>query len=197
MFVRFREFAVTIQPVRLFGDPILRARAAEVTAFDRELQQLVTDLTDTMHDDGGVGMAAPQIGVGLRVFVYDTHDAAGHLVNPQWEVIGDEEQVGPEGCLSIPGVRHDTRRALRVRASGVDMHGAPVEFTAEGLLARCVQHETDHLDGVLFIDRLDPADRKDAMRTIRESDWFSAGVTTRLSRSVSGAGQAGPFGRGR
>ncbi|MFI6218718.1 peptide deformylase [Nocardia brasiliensis] len=188
---------MTIQPVRLFGDPILRARAAEVTAFDRELQQLVTDLTDTMHDDGGVGMAAPQIGVGLRVFVYDTHDAAGHLVNPQWEVIGDEEQVGPEGCLSIPGVRHDTRRALRVRASGVDMHGAPVEFTAEGLLARCVQHETDHLDGVLFIDRLDPAERKDAMRTIRESDWFSAGVTARPSRSVSGAGQAGPFGRGR
>ncbi|MFI9404660.1 peptide deformylase [Nocardia sp. NPDC052316] len=188
---------MTIQSVRLFGDPILRARAAEVTVFDRELQQLVTDLTDTMHDDGGVGMAAPQIGVGLRVFVYDTHDAAGHLVNPQWEVVGDEEQVGPEGCLSIPGVRYDTRRALRVRATGVDMHGAPVEFTADGLLARCVQHETDHLDGVLFIDRLDPAARKDAMRTIRESDWFSAGVTVRPSRSVSGAGQAGPFGRGR
>lgn len=197
MFVRFREFAVTIQPVRLFGDPILRARAAEVTEFDRELQQLVTDLTDTMHDDGGVGMAAPQIGVGLRVFVYDTQDAAGHLVNPQWEVVGDEEQVGPEGCLSIPGVRYDTRRALRVRATGVDMRGAPVEFTAEGLLARCVQHETDHLDGVLFIDRLDPAARKDAMRTIRESDWFTAGVTSRPSRSVTGAGQAGPFGRGR
>ncbi|WP_040736393.1 peptide deformylase [Nocardia tenerifensis] len=191
---------MTIQPVRLFGDPILRARAAEVTEFDRELQQLVTDLTDTMHDDGGVGMAAPQIGVGLRVFVYDTHDAAGHLVNPRWEVVGDEEQVGPEGCLSIPGVRYDTRRALRVRATGVDMHGAPVEFTAEGLLARCVQHETDHLDGVLFIDRLDPAARKDAMRTIRESDWFSAGVTARPSRSVGvsgGASQAGPFGRGR
>jgi peptide deformylase len=197
VFVRFREFAVTIQPVRLFGDPILRARAAEVTEFDRELQQLVTDLTDTMHDDGGVGMAAPQIGVGLRVFVYDTHDAAGHLVNPQWEVVGDEEQVGPEGCLSIPGVRYDTRRALRVRAKGVDMHGAPVEFTADGLLARCVQHETDHLDGVLFIDRLDPASRKDAMRTIRESDWFSAGVTVRQSRSVSRTGQPGPFGQGR
>ncbi|MCP2287977.1 peptide deformylase [Nocardia amikacinitolerans] len=185
---------MTIQPVRLFGDPILRARAAEVTEFDRELRQLVADLTDTMHDDGGVGMAAPQIGVGLRVFVYDTGDAAGHLVNPTYTVVGDEEQVGPEGCLSIPGLRYDTRRALRVRAAGVDMHGDFVEFDAEKLLARCVQHETDHLDGVLFIDRLDPASRKEAMRTIRESDWFNAGVTVRESR---GAGQAGPFGRGR
>ncbi|WP_228001528.1 peptide deformylase [Nocardia australiensis] len=185
---------MTIQPVRLFGDPILRARAAEVAKFDRELRQLVTDLIDTMHDDGGVGMAAPQIGVGLRVFVYDTGDAAGHLVNPTYEVVGDEEQVGPEGCLSIPGVRYDTRRALRVRASGLDQNGNPVEFAAEGLLARCVQHETDHLDGVLFIDRLDPAARKEAMRTIRESDWFSAGVTVRSSRAVE-ANQVGTFGR--
>ncbi|MGV9818195.1 peptide deformylase [Nocardia xishanensis] len=185
---------MTIQPVRLFGDPILRARAAEVTEFDRELRQLVADLTDTMEDDGGVGMAAPQIGVGLRVFVYDTGDAAGHLVNPTYTVVGEEEQVGPEGCLSIPGLRYDTRRALRVRASGFDMHGKPVEFAAEKLLARCVQHETDHLDGVLFIDRLDPASRKEAMRTIRESDWFVSGITVRDSR---GAGQAGPFGRSR
>ncbi len=195
MFDRFREQTVTIQPVRLFGDPILRARAAEVTEFDRELRQLVTDLLDTMYDDGGVGMAAPQIGIGLRVFVYDTGDAQGHLVNPRYEVVGAEEQIGPEGCLSIPGVRYDTRRALRVRVAGVDMHGAPVEFDAEGLLARCVQHETDHLDGVLFIDRLDPADRKAAMRTIRESDWFGAGITVRGSRAI-GAAQ-GPFGRGR
>ncbi|WP_280500944.1 peptide deformylase [Nocardia farcinica] len=185
---------MTIQPVRLFGDPILRARASKVTEFDRELRQLVTDLTDTMHDDGGVGMAAPQIGVGLRVFVYDTGDAAGHLVNPTYTVVGDEEQVGPEGCLSIPGLRYDTRRALRVHVRGVDMHGAPVEFDADELLARCVQHETDHLDGVLFIDRLDPAARKEAMRAIRESDWFEAGITVRESQGV---GQSGPFGRTR
>ncbi|MFE9320285.1 peptide deformylase [Nocardia sp. NPDC052278] len=187
---------MTIQPVRLFGDPILRSRAAEVTEFDRELRQLVTDLTETMHDDGGVGMAAPQIGVGLRVFVYDTEDASGHLINPTYEVVGVEEQVGPEGCLSIPGLRYDTRRALRVRATGVDVNGKPVEFAAEGLLARCVQHETDHLDGVLFIDRLDPAQRKEAMRTIRESDWFSAGITVRSSRAL-GSTEAGLFGRGR
>ncbi|MFC9895853.1 peptide deformylase [Nocardia sp. NPDC127579] len=188
---------MTIQPVRLFGDPILRARAAEVTEFDRELRQLVDDLTDTMYDDGGVGMAAPQIGVGLRVFVYDTGDAQGHVVNPVFTVDGEEEQVGPEGCLSIPGARYDVRRALRVHVSGVDIDGKPVAFDATDLLSRCVQHETDHLDGVLFIDRLDPADRKDAMRGIRESDWFSAGVTVRASRGTGEPAKANPFGRGR
>lgn len=180
---------MTIQPVRLFGDPILRARADEVTDFGPELRQLITDLTETMHDDGGVGMAAPQIGVGLRVFVYDTGEVSGHLVNPTWTVLGEEEQIGPEGCLSIPGVRYDTRRALRVHASGVDANGAPVQFDAEGLLARCVQHETDHLDGVLFLDRLDPADRKAAMRQIRESEWFTAGVTVRPTRALAERGQ--------
>ncbi|MFC3962947.1 peptide deformylase [Nocardia jiangsuensis] len=179
---------MTVQPVRLFGDPILRSRTAEVAAFDAELRRLVDDLTDTMHDDGGVGMAAPQIGVGLRVFVYDTGDAAGHLVNPSYEVLGEAEQVGPEGCLSIPGVRYDVRRALRLRAAGVDATGAPVSFEADGLLARCVQHETDHLDGVLFLDRLDPASRKQAMRTIRESDWFGAGITVRESRGLGTGG---------
>ncbi len=177
---------MTIQPVRLFGDPILRSRADTVTEFGPDLATLVADLTETMHDDGGVGMAAPQIGVGLRVFVYDTGDAAGHVVNPEWSAVGTDEQVGPEGCLSIPGVRYDVRRASRIRVSGVDVTGAPVEFEADGLLARCVQHEHDHLDGVLFINRLDPADRKDAMRTIRESDWFRNGVTVRESSGVGG-----------
>ncbi|MEV0080119.1 peptide deformylase [Nocardia neocaledoniensis] len=177
---------MTIQPVRLFGDPILRSRADAVTEFGPELAQLVADLTETMHDDGGVGMAAPQIGVGLRVFVYDTGDAAGHVVNPVWTAIGDDEQVGPEGCLSIPGVRYDVRRALRVHVTGVDRTGAPVEFEATELLARCVQHETDHLDGVLFVNKLEPADRKDAMRAIRESDWFRAGITVRESSGVGG-----------
>jgi peptide deformylase len=185
---------VTIQPVRLFGDPVLRARADDVTTFDRELQQLVTDLTDTMHGSGGVGMAAPQIGVGLRVFVYDTRGggaagpntaAAGHLVNPVFEAVGVEEQTGPEGCLSIPGLRHDVTRALRVRARGVDVYGAPVEFDAEGLLARCVQHETDHLDGVLYLDRLDPATRKEAMRAVRESIWFTTGKTVMPAAEVA------------
>ncbi len=176
---------MTVQPVRLFGDPVLRARADEVTTFDRELRQLVADLTDTMHASGGVGMAGPQIGVGLRVFVYDTGDAKGHLVNPTYEVLGEEEQTGPEGCLSIPGLRHDVTRALRIRARGVDMTGAAVEFEGEALLARCVQHETDHLDGVLYLDRLNPATRKEAMRAVRESEWFSTGKTVMTAAEVA------------
>ncbi|WP_036502621.1 peptide deformylase [Nocardia aobensis] len=178
---------MTIQPVRLFGDPVLRARADEVDAFDRDLEQLVTDLTDTMHASGGVGMAAPQIGVGLRVFVYDTGDAAGHVVNPVFEVLGTDEQTGPEGCLSIPGLRYDVTRAHRVVARGVDMHGEPVKFEAEGLLSRCVQHETDHLDGVLYLQRLEPATRKQAMRAVRESEWFVAGKTVMSAAEVAGS----------
>ncbi|MCM6776761.1 peptide deformylase [Nocardia sp. CDC159] len=181
---------MTVQPVRLFGDPVLRARADEVTTFDRELRQLVTDLTDTMHASGGVGMAGPQIGVGLRVFVYDTGDAAGHLVNPSYEVLGEEEQTGPEGCLSIPGLRYDVTRALRLRARGVDFRGAAVEFEAAGLLARCVQHETDHLDGVLYLDRLTPATRKEAMRAVRESTWFTMGKTVMSAAEVATAKSA-------
>lgn len=188
---------MTIQPVRLFGDPILRARAAEVETFDQQVRQLVTDLTDTMYESGGVGMAAPQIGVGLRVFVYDTKDARGHLVNPTFEVIGDQTQTGPEGCLSIPGVREDVTRPLTVLARGVDMYGAPVELRAEGLLARCVQHETDHLDGVLFLQRLDPATRKAAMRSIRESSWFSAGVTVLPASDIGARKRAATQGQDR
>lgn len=176
---------MSVQSVRLFGDPILRARADEVSEFDAHLRGLVTDLFDTMHDDGGVGMAAPQIGVGLRVFVYDTGQDRGHMVNPQWTAIGEEQQIGPEGCLSIPDIRFEVRRALRVRATGLDMFGAPVAFDAEGLLARCVQHEVDHLDGVLFVTRLEPQLRKQAMREIRATEWFSAGTTVRRSRALA------------
>lgn len=165
---------VTIQPVRLFGDPILRSKAVEVTDFDRELRKLVTDLEETMHEQGGVGLAAPQIGVGLRVFTYDTGEAAGHLVNPTFGVVGDEEQFDLEGCLSIPELRIECLRALNVIARGFDMHGEPVTIEGSGLLARCIQHEIDHLDGVLFLDRLDAERRKQAMRFIRESTWFGA-----------------------
>ena len=163
---------MSVQPVRLFGDPVLRTPAAPVTDFDAELRRLVADLTDTMHELGGAGLAAPQLGVGLRVFTYDCDGFEGHLVNPTFEVVGDEEQDGPEGCLSIPGLSWDCRRHLHVVARGWSVHGEPVEIEGSELLARCVQHETDHLDGVLFVDRLDPATRKRAMAEIREAEWF-------------------------
>ncbi|MBK0867102.1 MAG: peptide deformylase [Saccharopolyspora sp.] len=163
---------MTVQPVRLFGDPVLRTRAEEVVDFDKELRTLVRDLWDTMHEQGGAGLAAPQLGVGLRVFTYRCDGFEGHLVNPSFDVLGDEIQDGPEGCLSIPGMRWDCRRYRNIVARGWNLHGDPVEIEGTDLLARCVQHETDHLDGVLFVDRLDEATRKAALREIRQADWF-------------------------
>jgi peptide deformylase len=164
---------LTIQPIRLFGDPVLRTPADPVTTFDRELRALVRDLTETLLDQEGAGLAAPQLGVGLRVFVFDIDDVVGHLINPELSFPDDDEQDGPEGCLSIPGIYVDTKRRMNVVAKGVNEYGDPVQIVGTGMMARCVQHETDHLDGVLFLDRLDPAGRKDAMRQIRSAEWYN------------------------
>ena len=162
---------MAIQPIRLFGDPVLRQQAVEVVDFDKELRRLVEDLTDTMLGAPGAGLAAPQIGVGLRVFTWNVEGEVGHLVNPVLE-LSVEEQLGPEGCLSIPDFTFDCRRALSVVAKGFDMHGEAVTIEGTEKLARAIQHETDHLDGVLFIDRLDREARRAAMKAIREADWF-------------------------
>ena len=162
---------MAIQPIRLFGDPVLRTPAAPVETFDKELRKLVKDLTDTMLDAPGSGLAAPQIGVSLRVFTYWVDDEIGHLVNPSLD-LSDEQQDGDEGCLSLPGLAFDTPRALRAIAKGQNMYGDPVVIEGTGWLARAVQHETDHLDGIIFIDRLDPAARKAAMKEIRQAEWF-------------------------
>jgi peptide deformylase len=155
----------------LFGDPVLRTPAEPVRDFDLELRKLVKDLTETMLDAPGVGLAAPQIGVSLRVFTYHVdEEEPGHLVNPVLTLDGDPEE-DDEGCLSLPGLTFLTPRAPRVVAQGFNMHGDPVTIEGSELLARCVQHETDHLDGVLFIDRLDKKRRKEAMKAIREAEW--------------------------
>ena len=161
-----------VLPVRLFGDPVLTTPADQVTSFDAELRRLVRSLDDTLYDRRGAGLAAPQVGVGLRVFVFHEEDVSGHLVNPVLSFPDEEEQDGPEGCLSIPGLYFDTRRRLNVVAKGFTEHGDPVQVVGTGHLARCLQHETDHLDGVLFIDRMDAQRRKDAMRAIRAAEWF-------------------------
>ncbi|HLZ37474.1 MAG TPA: peptide deformylase [Mycobacteriales bacterium] len=164
-----------VQPIRLFGDPVLRAQADPVRDFDKELRRLVQDLADTMLDAPGVGLAAPQIGVLLRVFTYDVDGVVGHLVNPSLD-LSDEEQEGDEGCLSLPGLYFPCRRARRVVAKGFNVYGDPVVLEGSDMLARCVQHETDHLDGVLFIDRLDPEQRRAAMKAIREAEWAGGPV---------------------
>lgn len=160
-----------LQPIRLFGDPVLRKPAVEVVDFDKELRRLVEDLTDTMLEAPGAGLAAPQIGVGLRVFTWHVGGELGHLVNPRLE-LSSETQDGPEGCLSIPDLSFECTRALSVVAHGFDMHGESVVIEGSELLARAIQHETDHLDGILFVDRLDTDARKAAMKAIRESEWF-------------------------
>jgi peptide deformylase len=164
---------VPIQTIRLFGDPVLRTPADPVVDFDKELRGLVRDLEETMMDAPGSGLAAPQIGVGLRVFTYYVDGNLGHLINPNLQ-LSDETQDGDEGCLSLPDLVFDTTRAFQVVAKGFDQHGEPVEIEGTELLARCIQHETDHLDGILFIDRLDRAERKLALKAIREAEWNGA-----------------------
>jgi peptide deformylase len=161
---------VSIKDIRIFGDPVLRSPAIEVVDFDKELRQLVKDLTDTMVDAPGAGLAAPQIGVGLRVFTFHIDDELGHLINPSLD-LSSEMQEGEEGCLSFPGIFFDTPRALRIVAKGFNQHGEPVTMEGSELMARCIQHETDHLDGILFIDRMDKAQRKLAMKAIRAAEW--------------------------
>src|ERR1700710_2522971 len=162
---------MTIRPIRLFGDPVLRQQAAPVVDFDAELRSLVKDLTDTMVDANGGGIAAPQIGVGLRVFTYVIEGEIGHVVNPLCEVVGDREQLNSEGCLSIPGLPFDCRRHLEVIASGFTMYGEPLRIQGHGRLSMIIEHETDHLDGILFVDRLDPANRQAAEDAIRAAEW--------------------------
>jgi peptide deformylase len=162
---------MAIRPIRLFGDPVLRTPAEPVADFDRQLRNLIKDLMQTLDDAGGTGLAAPQIGVGQRVFVYDVDGIRGHLVNPGLGFPDDEEQEDLEGCLSFPGLYFDVKRRVSTVARGFTGHGDPVQVVGTATLARCLQHESDHLDGVLFIDRMDPTTRKEAMRAIREAEW--------------------------
>jgi peptide deformylase len=159
---------VTILRIRTLGDPVLRERARPVEAFDDALRRLADDLFETMYDAPGVGLAANQVGLQTACFVFDDHDGhSGFVANPVLD--GSEgEQTDSEGCLSIPGPYADTPRAMRVRLRGRDLDGRPLELAGEGLLARIFQHETDHLDGHLYIDRLDDAGRRDVMRQLRE-----------------------------
>jgi peptide deformylase len=157
---------MTVRPIRLFGDPVLRTEADPVAAFDAGLRALVRDLEDTVREPGRAGVAAPQIGVSLRVFSYHVEGVVGHLVNP---VLSGHEGVQDEdeACLSLPGVAYPTSRAMAVTATGLDQYGEPRVVHGTGLLARALQHETDHLDGRLFIDTLTGDARREALRDLR------------------------------
>lgn len=162
---------MAVRDIRLLGDPVLRTPADPVTSFDKELRRLVTDLMDTLALPGRAGVAAPQIGVSARVFSYDADGQRGHLVNP--EITRSDEQQDPdeEGCLSLPGLTFPTPRAMHVTAQGFDQHGTPLTIEASGYLARCLQHEADHLDGKLYVDHLTGVTRRRALREIRSVAW--------------------------
>ncbi|KAA9110940.1 peptide deformylase [Microbacterium rhizomatis] len=163
---------MTVRAIRIFGDPVLRATSSPIDDIDDGVRALVQDLLDTVELPGRAGVAAPQIGVGLRAFSYNIDGDIGYILNPELvEVSGDPVEVG-EGCLSVPGLWHAAVRYPHAKVVGIDLDGQPLVLEGDGLLAQALQHETDHLDGRLYLDRLPPETRRTAMREVRESSWF-------------------------
>lgn len=160
------------RPIRLFGDPVLKSTSRPVDEIDDGVRGLVTDLVDSVRIPGRAGVAAPQIGVGLRVFSFNVDGEVGYVINPELVEVRGEVAKIDEGCLSVPGQWHKTPRYPYARVRGLDLDGNEVELAGEGLMAQALQHECDHLDGIVYLDRLEKDERRVAMRQVRESDWF-------------------------
>ena len=176
---------MTVLSIRIVGDPILRTRADEVTDFGPVLRKLVADMDETMENVEGAGLAAPQVGVSLRVFTYQIAGQRGHIINPVLEMSEDDQEDVSEGCLSIPGMAYPVKRRRWTRATGVDVDNNPVVVEGEDFLARCIQHETDHLDGILFIDRLTGELKKEAFRKLRNANYNSVAASTINERAAA------------
>ena len=160
---------MTQRDIRVIGDPVLRTPCEWITDIDQRVRNLVDDLLENVDEDGRAGLAANQIGVGLRAFSWNIDGEIGYVLNPRLvEVSEDEYQDGDEGCLSVPGLWFPTQRAWYARVEGIDVDGKPGVVEGEELMARCLQHETDHLEGMLYLDRLDRATRKKALRQVRD-----------------------------
>jgi peptide deformylase len=160
------------RPIRLFGDPVLKTASAPIEAVDERVRALVDDLVDSVTVPGRAGVAASQIGVNLRAFSYNVDGRIGYLLNPRIVELRGEPEPVDEGCLSVPELWYPVRRAPYARAEGIDLDGKPLVLEGTGLMAQALQHEIDHLDGILYLDRLDKDSRRSAMRRIRESTWF-------------------------
>jgi peptide deformylase len=187
---------MSILPIRTLGDPVLRTSAQDVDRFDRSLRRLHDQMLETMYAAPGVGLAAPQVGLSMRFFVFDAGDGAGPgaLANPQITMSeGDLEE--DEGCLSIPGVYHVTPRSATVRISGLDLDGRPSVLEGEGLLARIFQHETDHVNGLLFIDRLTDEGRREVLAAVRDRELNGDGGRRSLLRRGDGRSGRGSSAR--
>ena len=160
------------RPIRLFGDPVLKTVSAPVEQVDDRVRALVADLVDSVRLPGRAGVAASQIGVNLRAFSYNVDGDIGYILNPEIVEVLGEKQLIDEGCLSVPGLWHKTPRFPFARVRGIDLDGNEIELAGEGLMAQALQHEVDHLDGMLYLDRLEKDERRLAMKAVRESDWF-------------------------
>ena len=161
---------MAMREIRTVGDPVLRTPCDPITTIDDRVRSLVDDLLETVDTEGRAGLAANQIGVSLRAFSWNIDDVVGYVLNPRLvEVSEDEYQDGDEGCLSVPGLWYPTKRGWYARVEGTDLNGDKVVVEGTELMARCLQHEMDHLDGYLYLDRLERATRKKAMRELRES----------------------------
>ena len=163
---------MAVRDIRLFGDPVLKSVSDPITKFDASVIALVTDLVDTTKLPGRAGVAAPQIGVNLRAFSYNVDGVVGYVINPTLVETSGELKLIDEGCLSVPGMWHKTPRYEFARVTGFDQHGKPLELSGHGLMAQALQHECDHLDGLLHLDRLDSEERREAMKQLRSQDWF-------------------------
>ena len=159
---------MAMREIRTVGDPVLRTPCDPITSIDDRVRSLVADLVETVDHDGRAGLAANQIGVGLRAFSWNIEDEVGYVLNPKIVELSDDFQDGDEGCLSVPGLWYPTRRAWYARVVGEDLDGKEVVIEGTELMARCLQHEVDHLDGHLYLDRLERSVRQKAMRAIRE-----------------------------
>ena len=163
---------MTERQIRLFGDPVLKTVSDPIESIDARVRGLVEDLLDSVRPPGRAGVAAAQIGVNLRAFSYNVDGEIGYVLNPELTELSGDPELIDEGCLSVPGLWFPTLRHPAARIRGIDLDGREVELSGTGVMAQAFQHETDHLNGILYLDRLDKERRREAMKQVRESSWF-------------------------
>ena len=163
---------MTVRPIRLFGDPVLRSVCDPIKPGDPRAAALIDDLIDGVKEPGRAGLAANQIGIGLRAFSFNVDEVVGYVINPEVVEVSGEAVLVDEGCLSVPGFYFPRLRYPFAKVRGVDLEGNAVEFEGTGTMAQALQHEVDHLDGHLFIEGLEPSVKKEAMRVIRQAPWY-------------------------
>ena len=163
---------MAVRAIRLFGDPVLRSACDPITPGDKRVEALIADLLETVAEPGRAGVAANQIGVGQRAFSYNIDGEIGYIINPVLASVSGEPELVDEGCLSVPGFYFPRLRYPWARVTGIDLEGNPIELAGDGLMAQALQHETDHLDGHLYIEGLEPETKREAMRAIRQSPWW-------------------------